>query len=104
MAGPYPDHKYVVCTGSEIAIETNGTLPVPDGVDWVCVSPKMGSSLVVRRGNEIKVVIPQAGQPMEEYATLPFEHHFVQAMDGPRSRQPISAWRLTTARPIHSGS
>jgi 7-carboxy-7-deazaguanine synthase len=98
----YPDHKYVVCTGGEpllqldapliaalhdggfeIAIETNGTLPVPDGVDWICVSPKMGSTLVVRRGDEIKVVIPQAGQLLEEYATLAFEHHFVQAMDGP---------------------
>ena len=98
----YPDHKYVVCTGGEpllqldapliaalheanfeIAIETNGTLPVPDGVDWVCVSPKMGSTLVVQQGNEIKVVIPQAGQPLEEYAALAFEHHFVQAMDGP---------------------
>ena len=98
----YPAHKYVVCTGGEpllqldapliaalhdagfeIAIETNGTLPVPDGVDWVCVSPKMGSTLVARAGNEIKVVIPQAGQPLEEYAALPFEHHFVQAMDGP---------------------
>lgn len=95
-------HKYVVCTGGEpllqldapliealhaqgfeIAIETNGTLPVPPGVDWVCVSPKMGSTLVVRSGNELKVVIPQAGQPLDEYAALPFEHHFLQAMDGP---------------------
>jgi len=98
----YPGHKYVVFTGGEpllqldaplieamhaagfeVAIETNGTLPVPAGVDWVCVSPKMGSTLVVRQGNEIKVVIPQAGQPLDEYAALPFEHHFVQAMDGP---------------------
>lgn len=95
-------HKYVVCTGGEpllqldaplidalhakgfeIAIETNGTLPVPAGVDWVCVSPKMGAELVVRAGHEIKVVIPQAGQALEEYAALPFEHHFLQAMDGP---------------------
>jgi len=95
-------HKYVVFTGGEpllqldapliaamhavgfeIAIETNGTLPVPGGVDWVCVSPKMGSTLVVRRGNEIKVVIPQDGQPMDEYAALDFEHYLVQAMDGP---------------------
>lgn len=98
----YPDHKYVVCTGGEpllqldppliaalhavgfeIAIETNGTLPVPDGVDWVCVSPKMGSTLVVHTGNELKVVIPQTGQPMAEYENLAFEHYFVQAMDGP---------------------
>lgn len=69
--------------GFEIAIETNGTLPVPEGVDWVCVSPKMGSELVVRKGNEIKVVIPQIGQDMATYANLDFEHYFVQAMDGP---------------------
>jgi 7-carboxy-7-deazaguanine synthase (Cx14CxxC type) len=68
--------------GFEIAIETNGTLPVPEGVDWVCVSPKMGSELVVRKGNEIKVVIPQIGQDMATYANLDFEHYFVQAMDG----------------------
>jgi len=69
--------------GFEIAIETNGTLPVPEGIDWVCVSPKMGSELVVRKGNEIKVVIPQIGQDMATYANLDFEHYFVQAMDGP---------------------
>jgi len=69
--------------GFEIAIETNGTLSVPEGIDWVCVSPKMGSELVVRKGNEIKVVIPQIGQDMATYANLDFEHYFVQAMDGP---------------------
>ncbi|PJC20926.1 MAG: 7-carboxy-7-deazaguanine synthase [Comamonadaceae bacterium CG_4_9_14_0_8_um_filter_57_21] len=98
----YPAHKYVVFTGGEpllqldvpliealhavgfeVAIETNGTLPVPEGVDWVCVSPKMGAALVVRQGHELKVVIPQPGQPMDEYAALRFDHHFVQAMDGP---------------------
>jgi 7-carboxy-7-deazaguanine synthase len=102
----YPASKYVVFTGGEpllqldvalidamhqvgfeIAIETNGTLPVPEGVDWVCVSPKMGSELVVRRGNEIKVVIPQAGQALSEYEALDFEHHFVQAMDGPLQKE-----------------
>lgn len=95
-------HKYVVFTGGEpllqldaalidsmhahgfaIAIETNGTLAVPAGVDWVCVSPKLGSTLVVERGNEIKVVIPQAGQNLADYAALDFSHFFVQAMDGP---------------------
>ncbi|MFZ6672295.1 7-carboxy-7-deazaguanine synthase [Undibacterium sp. Xuan67W] len=70
--------------GFEIAIETNGTLPVPDGVDWVCVSPKMGSELVVRKGHELKVVIPQLGQNMQAYAALDFQHYFVQAMDGPQ--------------------
>lgn len=104
----YPQSKYVVFTGGEpllqldtvlieamhqqgfeIAIETNGTLPVPEGVDWICVSPKMGSELVVRRGNEIKVVIPQDGQDMALYASLDFEHYFVQAMDGPDQKDNI---------------
>jgi 7-carboxy-7-deazaguanine synthase (Cx14CxxC type) len=72
-------HKH----GFEIAIETNGTLPVPRGVDWVCVSPKMGSNLVVKHGGELKIVVPQAGQDLEGYAALDFEHFFVQPMDGP---------------------
>jgi 7-carboxy-7-deazaguanine synthase (Cx14CxxC type) len=98
----YPGSKYVVFTGGEpllqldaaliasmhargfeIAIETNGTIPVPEGVDWICVSPKMGSQLVVRKGNEIKVVIPQAGQSLQAYEDLDFDHFFVQPMDGP---------------------
>jgi len=69
--------------GFEIAIETNGTLPVPAGVDWVCVSPKMGSQLVVRKGNELKVVIPQLGQDLQAYESLDFANFFVQPMDGP---------------------
>jgi 7-carboxy-7-deazaguanine synthase len=73
--------------GFEVAIETNGTLPVPAGVDWVCVSPKMGAPLVVRAGNEIKVVIPQAGQVLDDYASLAFDHYFVQAMDGPLQKE-----------------
>ena len=98
----YPAHKYVVFTGGEpllqldealiaalhahgftIAVETNGTLPVPPGVDWICVSPKMGSTLVVHKGNEIKVVIPQFQQELAAYEQLDFENFFVQAMDGP---------------------
>ena len=70
-------------TGFEIAIETNGTLPVPPGVDWICVSPKMGSELVVKKGSELKVVVPQEGQDLDAYAALDFEHHFLQPMDGP---------------------
>ena len=73
--------------GFEIAIETNGTLPVPQGVDWVCVSPKVGSELVVRRGSELKVVIPQQGQALEDYLALEFDHFFVQPMDGPALEQ-----------------
>lgn len=98
----YPERKYVVFTGGEplmqldaelieamhaagfeIAIETNGTIAVPDGVDWICVSPKMGSELIVLKGDELKVVIPQLGQDMQQYARLDFQHFFVQAMDGP---------------------
>ncbi|GAB3551141.1 7-carboxy-7-deazaguanine synthase [Noviherbaspirillum agri] len=68
--------------GFEIAIETNGTLPVPEGVDWVCVSPKVGSELQVRKGNELKVVIPQEGQLLADYEALDFDHFYVQPMDG----------------------
>lgn len=68
--------------GFEIAIETNGTLPVPNGVDWVCVSPKVGAELIVRKGNELKVVIPQAGQRLADYESLEFDHFYVQPMDG----------------------
>ena len=69
--------------GFEIAIETNGTISVPEGVDWICVSPKMGSELIVHKGSELKVVIPQAGQNLQDYEALEFEHFFVQPMDGP---------------------
>lgn len=69
--------------GFEIAIETNGTIEVPEGVDWICVSPKMGSQLVVKKGDELKVVIPQVGQDLKAYEALTFTHHYLQAMDGP---------------------
>jgi 7-carboxy-7-deazaguanine synthase (Cx14CxxC type) len=69
--------------GFEIAIETNGTIEVPPGVDWICVSPKMGAELKVKRGSELKVVIPQEGQVLADYEALDFAHFFVQAMDGP---------------------
>jgi 7-carboxy-7-deazaguanine synthase (Cx14CxxC type) len=73
--------------GFEIAIETNGTLPVPVGVDWICVSPKMGAQLVVHKGNELKVVIPQAGQKLQAYEGFAFDNFFVQPMDGPAIEQ-----------------
>lgn len=69
--------------GFEIAIETNGTIPVVEGVDWVCVSPKAGSELVVHSGNELKVVVPQANQNIANYESLDFEHFYLQPMDGP---------------------
>lgn len=87
-----------------IAVETNGTLPVPDGVDWVCVSPKAGTKIVVAKGNELKVVYPQASDP-RVYDHLDFEHFFIQPMDGPVQAQNLSAsvdfclanpkWRLS---------
>jgi organic radical activating enzyme len=69
--------------GFEIAIETNGTLPVPVGIDWVCVSPKAEADLVLTRGDELKLVFRQAGGDPERYADLEFRHFFLQPMDGP---------------------
>ncbi len=66
-----------------IAVETNGTVAAPPGIDWLCVSPKAGSVLVQTRGHELKVVVPQPGLALEALAALPFEHHFLQPMDGP---------------------
>src|SRR5689334_7418621 len=69
--------------GFAIAVETNGTLPAPDGLDWICVSPKAGSELVLRRGHELKLVYPQAGAQPENFAALDFERFSLQPMDGP---------------------
>jgi len=70
--------------GFEVAVETNGTRPVPEGVDWLCVSPKAGAGLVVDSGNELKLVYPQEGAPPERFEDLAFEHFFLQPRDGPR--------------------
>jgi 7-carboxy-7-deazaguanine synthase len=69
--------------GLQVAVETNGTRPVPPGVDWLCVSPKPRSELVVRAGNELKLVFPQAEVRPEDVDGLAFEHFFLQPMDGP---------------------
>lgn len=93
---------YVVCTGGEpllqldaeaidalhaagleIAIETNGTKPVPAGIDWVCVSPKAGAECVVHEGDELKLVYPQSEAEPERFENLSFRHFFLQPMDGP---------------------
>lgn len=98
-AGGFP---YVVCTGGEpslqldtaligalhrrgleIAVETNGTRPLPPGIDWVCVSPKAGTDLMVTAGEEIKLVWPQAGLDPAALEGLAFRHHFLQPLDGP---------------------
>jgi 7-carboxy-7-deazaguanine synthase (Cx14CxxC type) len=68
--------------GFEVAIETNGTLDLPAGLDWVCVSPKAEAPLKVRRGNELKLIYPQRVPP-SAYESLPFEHFLLQPMDGP---------------------
>lgn len=67
----------------EVAVETNGTLEPPAGLDWVCVSPKAGAPLRVTSGNELKLVYPQEGAPPEEFEGLNFGHFFLQPMDGP---------------------
>ncbi|MDX6562761.1 MAG: 7-carboxy-7-deazaguanine synthase [Gaiellales bacterium] len=69
--------------GFKIAVETNGTLEPPDGIDWICVSPKAGSTTVLLRGNELKLVYPQEAAPPERFADADFEHFFLQPMDGP---------------------
>jgi 7-carboxy-7-deazaguanine synthase len=93
--------RWVVCTGGEpllqvdgpltealharrfqVAIETNGTRPLPPGVDWVCVSPKAGTDLELQAGNELKLVFPQPGLDPERFSPLPFQHFFLQPMDG----------------------
>jgi 7-carboxy-7-deazaguanine synthase len=97
-----PGQRFVVCTGGEpllqldvaliqalhdqnfeVAVETNGTLAPPPGLDWLCVSPKAGAELQVRAGNEVKLVYPQSGLRPEDLEDLEFRHFFLQPMDGP---------------------
>jgi 7-carboxy-7-deazaguanine synthase len=94
--------KYVVCTGGEpllqldsgavdalhaqgfeVAIETNGTRAAPDGINWICVSPKAGTTLLLRSGDELKLVYPQPGAEPERFEDLPFGEFLLQPMDGP---------------------
>lgn len=100
--GECRERRYVVFTGGEpllqldrvlleavraqdftIAIETNGTIPAPAGIDWVCVSPKAGNRLVQTSGQELKLIFPQRDAAPEGFADLAFEHFFLQPMDGP---------------------
>lgn len=69
--------------GFEVAVETNGTQPVPDGVDWVCVSPKAGAPLVIDHADELKLVVRQDNFGPEDVAQLAVTHRFLQPMDGP---------------------
>ncbi len=91
--------------GLEIAVETNGTQPVPPGLDWVCVSPKAGAELLAQTGDELKLVFPQPGAEPYLYESLKFTHLFLQPMDGPaqaeNTRQTVAyclahpQWRLS---------
>ena len=105
VAAVWPEamgNRFVVCTGGEpllqldpalidalhargfdIAIETNGTIQPPDGIDWVCVSPKAGAPVVVTAGDELKIVVPQAGLDPLDFAGLDFGRFSVQPMDQP---------------------
>lgn len=68
--------------GFEIAVETNGTQPAPAGLDWICVSPKQGTEVVLRKGNELKLVWPQPGIDPGEIEQWDFDHFLIQPMDG----------------------
>ncbi|MFF9395978.1 7-carboxy-7-deazaguanine synthase [Streptomyces griseoluteus] len=93
-------HRFVVCTGGEpllqldedainalhdrgfeVAVETNGTRPAPQGIDWLCVSPKIGSTLVLTHGDELKLVYPQAGGDPAQFEDLNFRHFRLQPLD-----------------------
>ncbi|HTQ69921.1 MAG TPA: 7-carboxy-7-deazaguanine synthase [Acidocella sp.] len=69
--------------GFEIAVETNGTIAPPEGIDWLCVSPKAGAPLAVAQGDELKLVFPQPGAAPEQFDALGFTHFLLQPMDGP---------------------
>lgn len=69
--------------GFTAAIETNGTRPVPAGVDWICVSPKAGARLAQRHGSELKLVVPQDGLHPHDFEAMDFAHFYVQPCDGP---------------------
>jgi len=86
--------------GFEIAIETNGTLLPPPGIDWVTVSPKAGSVLALKTGDELKLVFPQVGAEPERFQQMPFRHFYLQPMDGPhRERATREAVAYCLAHP-----
>jgi 7-carboxy-7-deazaguanine synthase len=86
--------------GFEVAVETNGTRLGPPGLDWVCVSPKAGADLVLRAGDELKLIYPQPGAEPERYERLDFRHFFLQPMDGPdRERNTQLAVRYCLEHP-----
>jgi 7-carboxy-7-deazaguanine synthase (Cx14CxxC type) len=97
-----PGNRFVVCTGGEpllqidtelidalhacgfeIAVETNGTIAAPAGLDWICVSPKAGAEFQQLSGDELKLVYPQPGAEPKQFEQMLFRHFFLQPMDGP---------------------
>jgi 7-carboxy-7-deazaguanine synthase len=70
-----------------VAIETNGTKLPPDGIDWICVSPKANAPMELTSGNELKLVYPQVGVDPAQYTKLDFERFFLQPMDGPHQKE-----------------
>jgi len=86
--------------GFEVAVETNGTGQAPDGLDWICVSPKAGAPLVLDHGDELKLVYPQVGAAPERFVHLAFPHFYLQPMDGPdRERNTELAFRYVAEHP-----
>jgi 7-carboxy-7-deazaguanine synthase (Cx14CxxC type) len=86
--------------GFRIAVETNGTLPATPGIDWICVSPKAGTEVVQREGDELKLVWPQAGIDPTELEDWAFDHFLVQPMDcAEREKAVDAAVRLAMERP-----
>ena len=86
--------------GFQVAVETNGTLPAVEGLDWICVSPKAGTEVVQKRGNELKLVWPQEGIDPVELESWDFDHFLVQPMDcADREACVDSAIRLAMERP-----
>jgi len=101
---------YVVCTGGEpllqldeplvdafhvenfeVAIETNGTLPAPKNVDWICMSPKAGTDIVLTKGNELKLVYPQLALDPAQFESFEFDYFYLQAMDSPQQAENLQA-------------
>lgn len=89
----------------EIAVETNGTIPIPPGIDWVTLSPKAGTDVVITRANELKLVFPQADAPPNLFSSFDASHFYLQPMDGPDRAESTNAavkyclshprWRLS---------
>ena len=87
--------------GFELGVESNGTLPLPEGLDWITVSPKAGTELVVTRGNELKLVWPQKGMALQDFEHLDFEHFFLQPRDyAGQARATEEAVQLCLDRPL----